>query len=58
MLESLINYELEKALNWLWANKLSLNIDKSNFVIFRPAQRKSPNQVMLSINNQLLTQET
>ena len=57
MLESLINYELEKVLNWLCANKLSLNI-KSNFVIFRPTQRKSPKEVMLSINNQLLTQET
>ena len=43
---------------WLCANRLSLNIDKSNFVIFRPIQRKLPKQVMLSINNQMLTQET
>ena len=40
MLQSLINSELEKVLNSLCANKLSLNIDKSNFVIFRPIQRK------------------
>ena len=39
MLESLINSELEKVLNWLCANKLSLNIDKSNFVIFCPWQK-------------------
>ena len=58
MLESLINSELEKILTWLCANKLSLNIDKSNFVIFHPIQRKLPKQVMLSINNQMLTQET
>ena len=58
MLESLINSELEKVFNWLCANKLSLNIDKSNFVIFRPIQRKLPKQVMLSINNQMLIQET
>ena len=58
MLESLINSELEKVLTWLCANKLSLNIDKSNFVIFHPIQRKLPKQVMLSINNQMLTQET
>ena len=57
MLESLINSELEKVLNWLCANRLSLNIDKSNFVIFRPTQRKLPKQVMISINNQMLTQE-
>ena len=47
-----------KVLTWLCANKLSLNIDKSNFVIFHPIQRKLPKQVMLSINNQMLTQET
>ena len=58
MLESLINSELEKVLNWLCANKLSLNIDMSNFVIFRPTQRKLPKQVTISINNQMLTQET
>ena len=46
-----------KVLTWLCANKLSLNIDKSNFVIFHPIQRKLPKQVMLSINNQMLTQE-
>ena len=58
MLESLINSELEKVHTWLCANRLSLNIHKSNFVIFRPIQRKLPKQVMLSINNQMLTQET
>ena len=46
----------------LCANKPALlqllNIDKSNFVVFRPIQRKLPKQVMLSINNQMLTQET
>ena len=58
MFESLINSELEKVLHWLCANKLSLNIDKSNFVIFHSTQRKLPKQIMLSINNQMLTQET
>ena len=58
MLESLINSELEKVHTWLCANRLSLNIDKSNFVIFRPIQRKLPKQVILPINNQMLTQET
>ena len=47
MLESLIYSELEKVLNCLRANKLSLNIDESNFVIFRPVQRKLPKQVLL-----------
>ena len=30
-----VNAELEKAINWLNANKLSFNIDKTNFILFR-----------------------
>ena len=39
-LESIINQELCKLFDWLTTNKLTLNIKKTNFVIFRPAQRK------------------
>ena len=39
-LESTVNQELCKLFDWLTANKLTLNIKKKNFVIFRPAQRK------------------
>ena len=39
-LESTINTELVSIKNWLFVNKLSLNIEKSNFVVFRPSQRK------------------
>ena len=30
-----VNAELEKIINWLHANKLSLNIDKTHFILFR-----------------------
>ena len=39
-LESIVNQELCKLFDWLTANKLTLYIKKTNFVIFRPAQRK------------------
>ena len=39
-LESVLNAELLKICNWLTANKLSLNVKKSHFVIFHPYQRK------------------
>ena len=39
------------------ANKLSLNIKKSNFVIFHPVQKRIPKKVKLFINNQSLTEE-
>ena len=39
-LESTMNIQLSLIQDWLCSNKLSLNIDKSNFVIFHPAQKK------------------
>ena len=41
-LESLVNRELGNVNEWLKVNKLSLNIKKSNFVIFRPRQKNIP----------------
>ena len=35
-LETTMNLELSKVCEWLTANKLSLNIKKTNFVIFHP----------------------
>lgn len=34
---------------------LSVNIEKSNFVIFHPVQKQIPKKVMLYINSQSLT---
>ena len=41
-LEKIVNDELANVYNWLTSNKLSLNLKKSNFVIFRPYQKKLP----------------
>ena len=49
-LQSNINMELNNIYIWLCANKLSLNIDKSNFVIFHPAQKNLIQDVKLTIN--------
>ena len=51
LLELKVNNELVHIHTWLSANKLSLN--KSNFVIFHPPQRKLPFHVTLSLNNKL-----
>ena len=39
-LELTVNPELHNLYNWLTSNKLSLNIKKSKYVIFRPYQKK------------------
>ena len=47
LLETVVNAELCNIYDWLIANKLSLNIKKSNFVIFRPRQKKVNHQINL-----------
>ena len=39
-LEKTVNFESNKIYSWLCTNKLSLNIDKMNFVLFHPHQKK------------------
>ena len=57
VIESKVNNELVNIHAWLSANKLSLNIDKSNVIIFHPPQRKLPFHVALSLNGTNLNQE-
>ena len=40
-LETTVNNELQEAFSWLWANKLSLDIEKSNNVTFLPFSKIS-----------------
>ena len=52
-----INLELENINEWFIANKLSLNLDKTNYILFK-SHRKSPPKEKLDIiiNNTPLTQ--
>ena len=58
ILESEIDSELGKVHVWLFVNKLSVNIEKSNFAILHLVQKRIPKKVMLFINDQSLTEET
>ena len=56
-LEITVNKELAKVSDWLIASKLTLNIKKSNFVIFRPRQKKltlQPTMKLFDNNSQHL----
>ena len=49
-----MNYELAKVLQWLNCNKLSLNIKKSQYIVFRSI-KNYPNEInTVKINNQTL----
>jgi len=54
-LQAIMNVELESIYSWLCANKLSLNIDKSNVIIFHTPQKKV-HGISICINNVPLKQ--
>ena len=48
-LETVMTNELLKVLNWLTANKLSLNVKKTNYIIFYPYQKRLNYDVNIKI---------
>ena len=48
-LQSIVNKELKKVKIWLDVNKLSLNIDKTNFIMFKSPQHTSPESANIKI---------
>jgi hypothetical protein len=57
-LETMLNNHLYNVNEWICANKLSLNIGKSNFVVFHPPQKKSQYSMNLKINNKTLQEKS
>ena len=56
-LEIHLNEQLCKVGQWLRVNKLSLNVDKSNFVVFHPPQKKVCYSINLLINDNIIRRE-
>ena len=46
-IEKVVNRELRKVRKWLEANRLALNVDKTNFVIFHSQQRNLTDHIVL-----------
>ena len=44
-----INKELQKVKSWLEVNKLSLNIDKTNYVVFHSPRKKLPDDIGIKL---------
>ena len=47
----IVNTELKKLSCWFHSNKLSINIEKSNFILFKTNQNKQKLDVYFSIND-------
>ena len=50
-LMEIVNTELKKLSSWFQANKLSINIKKSNFILFKTKQNRQELDVYFSIND-------
>ena len=50
-LMEVVNLELKKITCWFYTNKLSINVKKSNFIIFRPRQNRQRLDLAFNISN-------
>ena len=53
-LERTVNSELNKLFLWLNVNRLSLNIDKTNFIVFHPYNKPKKKRIKIKINNKAI----
>ena len=53
----ILNRELRKVWKWLEANRLALNIEKTNFVLLHSSQRKLTQTIVLKIGKNKIKQE-
>ena len=56
-LQKIMNRELKKVKKWLDANRLALNIDKTNFVIFHSPHVKVPESIVITFCRKKIQRE-
>ena len=56
-LELIINRELDKLFVWLNVNRLSLNIAKTNYIIFHPYNKPMKQNIRIKINGKLISEK-
>ena len=55
-LQKIVNKELKQVKKWLDANKLALNVDKTNFVIFHSTNKSLDEAINIKIGKELVKQ--
>ena len=58
LLRKHMNADLKLLFNWLCANRLSLNVSKTEFVIFKPPKTRLHNRVTLTLNRTTIFEST
>ena len=57
-LEKIINHELKKLYTWLIVNRLSLNIDKTYFLVFHPDNKPVMQRITIKIHKHAITEKS
>ena len=57
-LELVINKELKKLQTWLVVNRLTLNIDKTNFIVFHPYNKPMKHKITLKFQKKAILEKT
>ena len=57
-LETITNKELKRLHTWLIVNRLSLNIEKTNFVVFHPYNKPLRHKITLKIQKMQYQKKT
>ena len=51
VIRKVVNKDLDLLFQWLCANRLSLNVSKTEFIIFRPPKKNLSDRIVLTLNN-------
>ena len=57
-IQKTLNTELQELVEWLRANRLSLNVAKTEFIIFRPPQKSLNNRITLKLDQKIIFEST
>jgi len=57
-LKKVMNIDLKSLYEWLCANRLSLNVSKTEFMIFRPPKKTLSNRIVLTLNRTKIYEST
>lgn len=52
----IFNTDLTHVIDWFSANRLTLNLDKINFILFKSRRKNNPKDIGLKINSVPVTQ--
>ena len=58
VIQKVINKELRQLVEWLRANRLSLNADKTEFIVFRPPGKTLNNRITLQLDQKKIFEST